>query len=235
MNLYDSLIARCEDMLRDLPCKHYPYDEIELWEQEAQQSVIFRKDTAYELGGGSLCAYSAMAFTSKRPVADEVIVCGPDLPQIKADTSYAVFTTLRVDDGAWEKKEQAYRVLRRLDYTRYHVYPRGFMTRISSSAHREPARVSREALRGGLDLKQVGRLYLEAYHAHPEVLAARVVYVTDPRFSYEAFGEAARRIDAVTESLNAIFGNLIMDCTSCRFKPVCDEVEGLRRLHSRGQ
>ena len=231
MTLFDDLIARCGHMFRDLPCKRYPYDGAALWEQETQQSILFRKDTAYELGGGSLGAYSAVAFTSDESVADEVIVCGPDLPQIKADTSYAVFTTLRVDDGAWADREQAYRVLRRLDYTRYHVYPRGYMTRISPSAHREPVRVSREALRLGLDFEQVGRCYIAAYHAHPEVLSARIVYITDPRFSYEAFGEAARRIDAVTESLNEIFSNLIMDCASCRLKPLCDEVEGLRKLH----
>lgn len=230
MKLYDELIARCGDMLRPLPCRRFPY-EPPVWEQETEQRILFKKDTAYELGGGSLAAYSGVAYTSDDSVRDEVVVCGPDLPQIKTDVPYAALTVLRVDDSAWTDREQAYRALRRLEYTRYHVYPKGFLARISAAAHREPVRIGREAIREGLDFAKAGRLFAEAYHRHPEVLAARIVYVTDPDFPYEAFGETVRTMDAVTESLNEIFNDLVMDCASCRLKPVCDEVEGLRQLH----
>ena len=253
MNLYDDIIVRCYTMLEPFSCKHYQFPDIitvengeraitagngeqsayaeNLWEQEDEQRILFGKDTAYELGGGNLPAHSGVAFTSDESVADEIIVCGPDLQQIRADSSYARLTILRVDDSAWTDRERAYRVMRRLDYTRYHVYPKGFMTRISAAAQREPVRIGREALKAGLDFRQVGKLFLNAYHKHPEVLGARILFITEPGFPYEEFGEAVRTMDSVTESMNEIFNNLIMDCAACRLKPVCDEVEGLRELH----
>lgn len=244
MNLYDDMIVRCQSMLDSFSCKRYDISEEiavkngkktisdkTFWEQEEEQRILFKKDTAYELGGGSLPAYGGVAYTSDESIKDEIVVCGPDLPKLKADSPYARLTILRVDDSAWADNGQAYRVLRRLDYTRYHVYPKGFLMRISAAAHREPVRVGREALRSGLDFGHVGRTFLHAYHSHPEVLGARLFFITEPNFPYEEFGETVRQIDLVTESLNGIFNNLIMDCASCRFQPVCDEVEGLRELH----
>lgn len=245
MKLYDDMIARCCSMLDSFSfsSKQYSFETIavksgessvcgeELWGQESEQRMLFKKDMAYELGGGNLPAYSGLAFTSDEAVRDEIIICGPDLPQLKGDSPYARLTILRVDDGAWTDHAQAYRVMRRLDYTRYHVHPKGFLMRISAAAHREPVRVSREALRTGLNFEQVGRLFLAAYHSHPEVLGVRIFFITEPYFPYEEFEKTVRQMDSVTESLNEIFNDLIMDCAACRLKPVCDEVEGLRELH----
>lgn len=245
MKLYDDMIARCCSMLApfSISSRHYSPEVIDvtggnksvcsaaLWEQESEQRILFKKDTAYELGGGNLPAYSGMAFTSDEAVKDEIVVCGPDLPQLNKDSPYARLTILRVDDSAWADNEQAYRVLRRLDYTRYHVYPRGFMMRISAAAHREPVRIGREALQSGLNFEQVGNLFLDAYHKHPEVLGAHICFVTEPSFPYEEFGDAVCKMESVTESINVIYNNLLMDCAACRLKNVCDEVEGLRELH----
>ena len=246
MKLYDDIIARCLSMLEPFTsfCKYYhipagiiakggeeSVSDAALWEQESGQRILFKKDMAYELGGGSLPAYSGLAFTSDAFMRDEIVVCGPDLPQLKGDSPYGRLTVLRVDDSAWTDNAQAYRVMRRLDYTRYHVYPKGFFMRISAAANREPVRVGREALRSGLNFEQVGRLFLDAYHKHPEVLGVRILFITEPDFPYEEFGEAVRIMDSVTESLNEIFNNVIMDCAACKLKPVCDEVDGLRELH----
>ena len=250
MKLYDDIIAQCQSMIDpfSFSCNHYHIPEriavknsesdacnTALWEQEDEQHILFMKDTAYELGGGNLPAYSGTAFTSDMGVKGEIIVCGPDLPKIKADSPYARLTILHVNDSAWEDNEQAYRVMRRLDYTRYHVYPKGFSMRISAAAHREPVRIGREALKAGLDFEQVGKLFINAYYSHPEVLGARIFFITEPDFPYEEFGKAVCRMETVTESLNEIFNNLIMDCAACRLKPVCDEVEGLRELHFAAQ
>ena len=240
MKLYDDIITRCNTMLQPFPCQYCEtvvrsgtgtVAGTDVWEQESEQRILFKKDMAYELGGGNLPAYSGVAFTSDESVGDEIIVCGPDLQQLKEDSPYARLTVIRVDDSTWVDNGQAYRVLRRLDYTRYHIYPKGFLIRISTAAHREPVRVGREALRAGLDFEQVGNLFLNAYHSHPEVLGVRIVFITDKDFPYEEFGEAVRKMDRVTESLNQIFNNLVMDCTACKLKPVCDEVDGLRELH----
>ncbi len=232
MNLYDRAIARCASMIGDFPTVRYPVREGEpLWEQETEERILFRKDMVYELGGGGLSAVSGVAFTSDETVKDEVIVCGPDLPALREDSPYARLTVLRVDDASWADNGQAYRVMSRLEHTRYHVRPRGFMMRISASAHREPVRVGRAQLDEGLDFEKVGKLLIAAYHEHPEVLGARIYFITEKNFPFDVFGEEIKKMGSITESMNEIFQNLIMDCAACRLKPVCDEVEGLRELH----
>ncbi len=231
MNLYDKLIRECSELLKDYAVRPLPLDSKgPLWETEEEQRLIFQKDMAYELGGGNLPAVSALAYTSQAAEQDRLLLCGPDLPDLTADSPYARLTVLHIDDKDWQD-DQAYRVLRQMEYTRYHIYPRGFMMRISTSAGREPVRVSRQALREGLDFSKVGQLFLRAYRQHPQVRAVSLLFITAPGFPYELLAEKAARMEAVTGSLDKIFNNLVMDCRSCSLKPVCDEVEGLRELH----
>lgn len=232
MNLYDTLIQGSLEMVQKAGFRSLPLSEgLPPWESEEEQRLIFQKDMAYELGGGRLPAVSGLAFTSRPADCDELLLCGPDLPQLQADSPYARLTLIHMDDGDWQDSQRVYQILRRIEYTRYHVYPRGFMMRISTSAGREPVRVSREALRDGLDFTRVGQLFLRAYHRHPEVRAVRLLFITKPDFPYDLLAEKASKMEAVTGSLDRIFNNLVMDCSTCSLKPVCDEVEGLRELH----
>ena len=232
MDLYDALIQESLGLINEAPIRSLPLaDSLPLWKTESEQQLIFQKDMAYELGVGGLPAVSALAITSQPAEADRLLLYGPDLPQLRADSPYARLTILHINDRDWQDDQQAYQLLRRMEYTRYHVRPQGFMIRISTSAGREPVRVSRRALQNGLDFSRVGQLFLDAYHRHPQVQAATLLFVTAPDFPYELLAQKAARMETVTSSLDQIFNNLVMDCRSCSLKPVCDEVEGLRELH----
>lgn len=231
MNIYDDLIQEAMGLTAGTELAALPLTEGPLWQAEEEQRLIFQRDMAYELGGSGLPAVSALAYTSRPAQADRLLLCGPDLPGLQADSPYARLTVLHVDDREWQDDQQAYRLLRRIESARYHVYPRGFMMRISTSAGREPVRISRRALQDGLDFAKVGQLFLEAYHGHPQVRAVTLLFVTAPDFPYDQLAGLADKMEAVTGSLDHIFNHLAMDCTGCRLKPVCDEVEGLRELH----
>lgn len=232
MNLYNTLIQESLDLVNKAGLHSLPLaDGQPLWQTETEQRLIFQKDMAYELGGSGLPAVSALAFTSRPAETDRLLLYGPDLPQLQTDSPYARLTILHIDDRDWQDSQQAYQLLRKMEYTRYHVYPQGFMMRISTSAGREPVRVSRRALQRGLNFARVGQLFLDAYHQHPQVQAATLLFVTAPDFPYERLAQKASKMEAVTGSLDQIFNHLVMDCNSCNLKPVCDEVEGLRELH----
>lgn len=231
MNLYDNLIRECMKLFEGIAPNILPLSDNEAqWQTEDEQRLIFQRDMAYELGGNGLPAVSALAYTSQPAQQDRLLLYGPDLPDLTADSPYARLTVLHVDDRDWQD-DQAYRLLRQMEYTRYHVYPQGFMMRISTSMGREPVRISRRALQEGLNFSKVGHLFLQAYRQHPQVQAISMLFVTAPEFPYEQLAEKAAKMDAVTGSLDQIFNRLVMDCRSCSLKPVCDEVEGMRQLH----
>lgn len=232
MNLYDSLIQDCFKLVGDTAPRILPLAGDEpLWKTEEEQRLIFQRDMAYELGGRGLPAVSALAYTSQPAEGDRLFLRGPDLPELRADSPYARLTILHIDDRDWQDNQRAYQLLRRMEYTRYHVYPQGFMMRISTSAGREPVRIGRRALQEGLDFARVGQLFLDAYHQHPQVRAVELMFITAPEFPYDLLAQKAAKMETVTGSLDQIWSNLIMDCRSCKLKPVCDEVEGLRELH----
>lgn len=239
MKLYDDLIRKTlalveETGYRGISSRPTAALDGAVWPDDGGFSLILQRDMAFELGGGGLPAVSGLFFTSDAGLVqeDELCLLGPDLPELASDSPYARITLIRVAEGCFGGEQEAYDDLRKMEYTRYHVFPEGYMMRISAASMREPVRVSRKALAAGLSFEKVGQLFLQGYHSHPKVEAVKMLFITLPEFPYAAAEALARQGEAITSSLHRIFDNLVMDCSACSLKPVCDEVEGLRQLHA---
>ncbi len=64
------------------------------------------------------------------------MVCGPDLDELNGDSHYARIALLRVGDIESDDEddtEQAFRAIQDMDFVKYHVFPKGYMIRTSSS------------------------------------------------------------------------------------------------------
>ena len=232
MKLYDETIRRVEDLLGD-----YPLQSLDVanaaWEDVGDHNLILRSDMAYELGGGTYPAVSTMAVTADTSFVEEdgVYLIGPNLGEITADTPYARIALVRVDADGMGDGNALYNAIRKIEYVRYHINPKGYMTRISASNGREPVRVGKEALSEGLDFAKVGKLFLDKYHENPHIQAVKLIFVTLPEFDYKSLGTLATQCESITGTIDHIFKNVMMDCKSCSLQQVCDEVEGLRELH----
>jgi hypothetical protein len=161
---------------------------------------------------------------------DQVLLYGPDLKDIHGDCDFARIVLLRVGvlDGDDEK---VYRTLKDIEFAKYHVYPEGYMVRISPESYREQVRVSRQALRRGISFQSVGASYIRAYKKNANVLNATVIFLTSPLFDYKAMRDMAKKAGDVTNTLTHILEGLPTDCSVCALKDVCDEVEGMKELH----
>jgi len=203
------------------------------WEDVGDHNLIFRADMAYELGGGTHSAVSAMAVTCNDEFVntDEVILIGPDLNEIKNDTPYARIAIVKVAEESLGDGNALYNAIRKIEYVRYHINPKGYMTRISASNNREPVRVGKDALKDGLDFAKVGKLFLDTYHENKNIEAVKLIFITDPAFDYKSLAGHAKHLEDITGAIDHIFKNVMMDCGSCSLQKVCDEVEGLRELH----
>ena len=210
------------------------------WEVTAQESLVLKRDMAYELGGGMNKAISSIAFTtSSECVSDDgVYLIGEDLQDIKEDISYARFTFIRLNESyikdIQEKNAEAlHAALRAVDYVRYHNFPKGYMMRISAVREREPVRVSKEAVSHGINFAAVGLGLINAYRKRPEVEAVSIYFITGQDIDYTFLKSEAHRCEQITDSLNHIFNGLTMDCSSCSSRELCDEIDGLRELHKK--
>ena len=196
-------------------------------------NLILRADMAYELGGGTFPAVSGMAVTCNDEFVntDEVMLIGPDLDEIKADTPYARIAFVKVAEDSLGDGNTLYNAIRKIEYVRYHINPEGYMTRISASNNREPVRVGKAALDKGLNFAKVGKLFLDTYHENKNIEAVKLIFITAPDFDYKSLSEQAKHLEDITGTIDHIFKNVMMDCGSCSLQKVCDEVEGLRELH----
>jgi CO dehydrogenase/acetyl-CoA synthase beta subunit len=235
MQLYDKEILKFKKLIAEYPIERENISKA--WQMSEQEELILRGDMAYELGGGTMAAISGLGFVASEEIVpeDSIICVGQDLADIHQDVAYARMTFIRLNQTVVEGKvdEQLYSAIRRIDYTRYHMFPRGFMMRISSVKEREVVRVSKKAIEQGATFSAIGKGFIEQYKKYPGVEAVQIYFITLPQADYPQIQNIARRLEQITESLNHIFHGIVMDCTTCNLKQVCDEVEGLRELHKK--
>lgn len=222
MNFFDDLISEVDDCISGLEQRVYKSDK--LWQDAGRNEVILQRDTEYELDGVGFNLVTSM------PVGEDcVIVIGRELNEITSETHYTRISIIQLEDE--EDEQKAYNLIRKIEYAKYHYFPKGFMIRTASTSHKEMVRVSKSALCSGLSLEGVGNLLISKYKENPAVKAVKLIYVTDSTVDFEQLEKIAKRNYDITETLNHIMNNINFDCSSCNLKPICDEVEGMRELH----
>ena len=232
MELYNSLINDTRAQLEGLSAKVWDYSPADCWRDVGSSELVLQRDAAYEMGAMGKGSANYVLFTSSSELVnkDQVILYGPDMGQIKGDCDFARIVLLRV--GVLDDDDEAvYRTLKDIEFAKYHVYPEGYMVRMSPESSREQIRVSKKALAKGISFRSVGASYVAEYKKDANVLNATVIFITDPKADYAALQAAAKKASAVTGTLTHILEGLPTDCSICALKDICDEVEGMKELH----
>ena len=232
MELYNSLIKETKALLEGGAPKAWPYVPGSEWKDIGSSELVLQKDAAYELGASGRGSANFVLFTSSPELVneDKVLLYGKDLNEITGPVDFARIVLLRV--GVLDGDDEAvYRILKDIEFAKYHVYPEGYMVRMSPENYREQVRVSKQAVARGVSFRQIGASYVKAYKKDPNVLNATVIFVTDPGRDFGAMKELAKKSAAVTNTLTHILEGLSTDCTVCALKDICDEVEGMKELH----
>ena len=232
MELYNSLIKESNSLLEKGSPRAWEYRPGDAWKDIGSSELVLQKDAAYELGAMGKGSANYVLFTSNPELVskDQILLYGADLGEIRGDVDFARIVLLRVGliDG---DDEAVYRTLKDIEFAKYHVYPEGYMVRMSPESYREQVRVSKQALKKGVSYKNIGANYITAYKKDPNVLNATVIFVTAPGFDYGAMKKLAKKANDVTGTLTHILEGLPTDCSVCALKDICDEVEGMKELH----
>ena len=231
MELYNTYIQNTIDQL-GAPSQKWAYSARDAWKDNGSSELVLLRDAAYELGGGDLPSVNYTCVTTSGLIGrDEIVICGPDLPEIKADTPFARIVLLETEDlKETEDTQKAYDRIREIEYVRYHVFPAGYMVRVSAATNREQVRISSRAAKAGISFQYIGGTYIRKYRKLPAVRHVRIIFVTE-RSVVEALSPFAKKVDDITRTLTHILDGLPTDCGHCDMKSVCDEVEGMREMH----
>ena len=232
MELYNPLIKVTEGLLKNGTPKCWPYSEKDTWKDVGSSELVLQKDAAFELGAQGKGSANYVLFTSSPELVDkdEVLLYGPDIKEIKGDTDFARIVLLRVG-FLGDDEEAIYRTLKDIEFAKYHVYPEGYMVRMSPESYREQVRISKKALKKGINFRAIGNSYIQRYKENSNVLNAKIIFVTDPSYDFKSMKDAAQKASEVTGTLTHILDGLPTDCSVCALKDICDEVEGMKELH----
>ena len=232
MDLYNSFIQDTEAML-GAPRAKWAYAERNAWKDTGESELVLMRDAAFELGGSGKGAVNFTCVTSDPNLidTDEVLLYGSDLKEIKGDVPFARIVVLGVD-GISGEEQDAYNAIRNMEFVKYHVFPDGYMMRVSPESSREQIRVSKKAIKKGISFYKVGCDFIKQYKKNPNITNVRVIFITK-NVDFKTLHDTAKKIDDVTKTMNTILEGMPedLDCASCSFKPVYDEVEGLKELH----
>ena len=234
MKLFDALIRDAGVRFGVAAPRRYAYVPEKAWPESKSFELVMLRDAACELGGAYGVNFTCVTADAGLVPADEILVYGDDLGDLRQDAPYARIAFLRVGNIAGENgedTEQAFRAIQHMDFVKYHVFPKGFMLRTSSDAGREQVRLSRDAVNSGIGFEAVGNTFLRRYKQDPHVLAVKLIFVTAPDADYAALQRDAGTARDILLTLSKIMEGLPTDCGTCSLKPVCDEVEGMRELH----
>jgi len=231
MELYNSIIAATRAQLSGAAPRQWDYDPASAWHDLGESELVMLRDAAFELGGGSCPSANFTCVTSDESLVpkDEILLYGKDLPELHGDVSFARLAFLLSDDLGGDD-EAAYQAIRDMEFVKYHVFPKGYMVRISSESNREQVRLSKTAVQRGVDFRKIGAAYIRGYHKNPHVKRVQIVFVTDNAVVAE-LAKTAKKVDDITKTLTHILEGIPTDCGSCNLKPICDEVEGMREMH----
>ncbi len=231
MKLYTDVIRQMEALLPAQPDFSAPYRSDDCAEAGDKNAILFRSDTAYELGGSGKPGVSSVVFGDLTSPCDEVLVYGNDLCELTQDMPFAHLTFVQLKDGSEEALR--YEQLKDIGFRLFQLYPKGYHIRISPSSCREQVRVASSALRQSppLSFYNVGCSLIRLLKEHEDVRCVKTVFVTGAGVDYAALAALARKAKQITDAVQSTLQLNTLDCASCKMKPICDEVEGLRELH----
>ena len=230
MNVYDDLIKRTFEILNKQDFRELEVKKCE-WNMLEANEFLMGKEVSFELGDRfkDSVVYNVQTSDKNLIGEDKIFLIGDDLQKIKANTNFSRVILFNIDDISDPNK--AYIGVRKLNYERYKIIPEGYMVLSSSFENKENVRVSKKAIKKGLNFEILGNIYIDRYKKIKGVNNVQVYFIVG---DYDFVGdlvETSKKVNEVTNAFDHILKNVILDCDACPLKTICDDIEALRELH----
>ena len=230
MLVYDELIKQTKTILHEQnfsELKVGPSD----WPMLKTSEFLMGKEVSFELGDRFKDSTVIHIPTSDQQLVDQdrIYLIGEDLQKITKNTNFSRVILFNIDDIPDPNK--AYIGVKRLNYHRYSIIPEGYMILSSSFENKENVRVSKKALKNGLNFETLGNIYIQSYKKLPGVNHVQVYFIVGDHDFVADLMKISSKVNEVTDAFDHILKNIILDCDVCPLKTICDDIEALRELH----
>lgn len=231
MQVYDKIIEEVREILKPFPAKDLSKIRPQRWKLLKENEFFLRSESAFELGKRESVSSCYQAVTSSEELVpeDKILLYGPDLQEIRENVPFTRITFIQKDIE--EDPDKAYRQIKKLEFARFKIIPEGYMMLSSSMEQKEQVRVSKKAIKAGLDFATVGRIIIHKYKKEYDAKHVQVIFITEELPVLESLSRQGKKVDEITNAFDHILKNVVLDCDLCPLHPICDEVEELRKIH----
>ena len=231
MQVYDKVIEKTRELLKPFPAKELNRNHAKSWNLLKENEFLLQKEVAFELGIRSQPSTCYQAVTSSKELIseDQILLYGPDLPEIKKSVPFTRITWIQLDPI--EDQDKAYQRIKKLEFAKFKIIPEGYMMLSSSMDQKEQVRVSKKAVKKGLDFATVGNLMIQKYKEEFQAKHVQILFITRELPVMDQLIAQGKKVDEITNAFDHILKNIILDCDLCPLHPICDDVEELRQIH----
>ena len=198
------------------------------WPAAKARDMVFKADTAVELGAPDQESVSFVAWTHNSCLVEDgsITVVGPDLSEETRDS--LAFGKVVFAGVSGFTEDNCCGRLREMDLARFRVRLKGYMMRAVSQYMREWSRVSRKALESGFTFTILGSAMLEEIKRLEYVTDAELLFITSSPGDVRTLKPSRDRLTAYTGAMAKMTEEQEADCNQCQYRDICGETEELR-------
>ena len=226
MDIFDSLIKQTLSVVNNYPMT--PLKAAEPWDILDKNIYLFDKNTQVELGGYPKESVNMLIQSSNDFIQGDYIIGDENLIKKEKHISFGKIVILKIKDIDGDKiYDFTQDVL--LKDSKSHF--KDVMTRASSKHYYINYKVSKDAIKNGFSFESIASAIHNQFIQIEAVEDVSVIFILGDSDIYKQLLPIVEKAKEVTLTLNHIFYSVNMDCHSCNMNDICDEVQGLRKLH----
>lgn len=231
MQVYDKVIRETKEILRPFEARDLTGRPAKHWPMLTENEFLLQNEVAFELGDRMYPSTCYQAVTSSEELVgeDKILLYGKDLQEIKGNVPFTRITWIQAEPD--EDQNKAYQQIKKMEFARFKMIPKGYMMLSSSMELKEQVRVSKQAVKAGLDFAVIGHMVINKYKTEFEAKHVQVLFITEELPVIKELARQGKKVDEITNAFDHILKNIILDCDLCPLHPICDDVEELRKIH----
>lgn len=235
MKFFNDLIDEINDFTAQIKTsaevKEFQCEAHVKWPAAGSGEIIMRSETAFELGHPTeeSCSFFLWTNDPERIRDGRILLAGPDICDAKKET--LPFGKVVIVGGNDFDEKNCYDRFHEMDILRHDVSLKGYMMRAVSQHMREWSRISKEALEHNFSFSILGSALIHTLKELDYVDTAEIIYITSSASDVRCLKSTGNRMITYMNTVKKVMTDADLECTSCEYLAVCEEVEELREIH----
>lgn len=231
MDIFDQYAETIEKRLKLETLRHLDNNR-NIWPTAEKNPFIMERDTALELGGHPKESLNLMVSSSNFEFEKQggVYFIG-DPTLLTSKNSHLSFGKIVLIKTKAVETEDVYNYLKSVEFADIRLHFTDVMVRMSSQKLFTNLRIGKKAIKKGFTLEKLGSTMYRCFSALPQVEQVKIILIVGESPLYKELLPLAEKVKDATSALNTMFDGMDLDCQSCKLSEICDEVEGLKKMH----